>query len=214
MTLSTKRCTKCGVEKPRASFSVDSSKALGLKSWCKTCMVESAKASAKRNPDKVRKHQRAWKKRNPDKIRAQGKIDKRRSYKRPGEKMRADVSRYYAENREAIAARRATPEGRRKRVIAQQRREARKRNQGGSGVTRAQWEEVLEDHDHACAYCGSDGPLHMDHVTPISRGGSHDASNVVPACQPCNSSKNDRTVEEWIGYGHGRPELSTMKGTE
>ena len=175
-------------------------------------MVESAIASAKRNPDKVREHQRGWKKRNPDKVRAQIKLDNKRAYERHGEKLRAGVRRYYAENKEVIAERRAAPEGRRKRVIAQQRREARKRNQGGSGVTQEQWEEILEDHGHACAYCGSEGPLHMDHVQPISRGGSHDASNVVPACKPCNSSKNDRTVAEWPGAA--RLGLSSSKGTE
>ena len=34
--------------------------------------------------------------------------------------------------------------------------------------------------------------LTMDHITPISKGGAHTASNIVPACQSCNSKKNNR----------------------
>jgi hypothetical protein len=47
-----------------------------------------------------------------------------------------------------------------------------------------------------CAYCGAPAWT-MDHVIPRSRGGSDDASNLVPACKKCNSSKGARTPEEW-----------------
>ncbi|MFG2651113.1 HNH endonuclease [Streptomyces sp. NPDC048436] len=37
----------------------------------------------------------------------------------------------------------------------------------------------------ACAYCGATGtPLNIDHVHPVSRGGSSKLSNVVLACVP------------------------------
>lgn len=36
--------------------------------------------------------------------------------------------------------------------------------------------------------------LTQDHVIPLSRGGSHDESNVVAACGPCNSRKG---AEMW-----------------
>ena len=50
-----------------------------------------------------------------------------------------------------------------------------------------------------CSYCGSiDGPFHLDHVVPWSRGGEHVADNLVVACAPCNFAKSDRTPEEWM----------------
>lgn len=49
----------------------------------------------------------------------------------------------------------------------------------------------------ACAYCGSDGPLHLDHVVPLARGGLHTPSNLAPACQRCNLSKSAKPVEAW-----------------
>lgn len=51
-----------------------------------------------------------------------------------------------------------------------------------------------------CAYC--EHPLeltkpHLDHVVPISRGGSNAIENLLWACAPCNLSKGAKTLEEW-----------------
>lgn len=48
-----------------------------------------------------------------------------------------------------------------------------------------------------CAYCGGENVTQVDHVIPLSRGGTHDRANLVPACKSCNMDKLDFTVEEW-----------------
>lgn len=51
-------------------------------------------------------------------------------------------------------------------------------------------------HPDRCFYCG--GPYeHDDHVIPLSRGGTHERANIVPACQPCNNRKYNKLPEEW-----------------
>jgi len=50
---------------------------------------------------------------------------------------------------------------------------------------------------NCCAYCGCAGDMEIEHVVPISRGGAHDISNIVPACAPCNSSKSAKEMEGW-----------------
>lgn len=47
-----------------------------------------------------------------------------------------------------------------------------------------------------CAYCGKPATT-RDHVLPLSRGGTDDPANVVVCCVSCNSSKANRTPEEW-----------------
>lgn len=48
-----------------------------------------------------------------------------------------------------------------------------------------------------CVYCG--GPFeHVDHVLPVSRGGTDDVENLVPSCTSCNTSKGDRLLDEWL----------------
>ena len=52
-----------------------------------------------------------------------------------------------------------------------------------------------------CVYCGAaEGPFHLDHIFPVSRGGSDDSHNLVVACQSCNGSKNDKTIQEWVAH--------------
>jgi len=48
---------------------------------------------------------------------------------------------------------------------------------------------------HLCQYCGADAE-NIDHVVPRSRGGQHVWENVVAACRPCNSRKEDRYTHE------------------
>ena len=60
---------------------------------------------------------------------------------------------------------------------------------------------VLERDHFTCVYCGAKGsalsPLHVDHVIPLSRGGSNDPANLATACRECNCGKRDMTPEEW-----------------
>lgn len=50
---------------------------------------------------------------------------------------------------------------------------------------------------HCCAYCGATGDLEVEHVVPISRGGQHCLSNIVPACHCCNSNKGTKDAHVW-----------------
>lgn len=50
-----------------------------------------------------------------------------------------------------------------------------------------------------CQYCGKVFPqrsLNLDHVIPLSRGGTSSWENVVCACQRCNTAKGARTPSE------------------
>ena len=50
--------------------------------------------------------------------------------------------------------------------------------------------EVLRRDNHTCRYCrATDGPLTIDHVTPVALGGTDDPSNLVTACRDCNAGK-------------------------
>ena len=46
-----------------------------------------------------------------------------------------------------------------------------------------------------CQYCGATAE-NIDHVIPRSRGGAHVWENVVAACRPCNTRKEDRYAHE------------------
>ena len=67
-------------------------------------------------------------------------------------------------------------------------------------------EYVLEKFGRHCVYCDKTGvPLQLDHLLPRTRGGPTRASNLAPACEPCNQKKGNRTATE---FGH--PEVEAQ----
>jgi 5-methylcytosine-specific restriction endonuclease McrA len=48
-----------------------------------------------------------------------------------------------------------------------------------------------------CAYCKKRQADSIDHIIPVSRGGSHGIGNLVGCCRSCNSSKGTKTLMEW-----------------
>ncbi|HLW01970.1 MAG TPA: HNH endonuclease [Ktedonobacterales bacterium] len=60
-------------------------------------------------------------------------------------------------------------------------------------------QRVLERDNYTCVYCGRrGGRLTLDHVVPVSRGGTSELNNLVTACVTCNSAKGTRTPQEWL----------------
>jgi 5-methylcytosine-specific restriction endonuclease McrA len=77
------------------------------------------------------------------------------------------------------------------------RRKARLRGNHVIQVTTVEISKRFDAFGHACAYCGCSGDLHIEHFLPISKGGTHVLSNILPACQPCNYSKRNHDPETW-----------------
>ncbi|MBI2602590.1 MAG: HNH endonuclease [Deltaproteobacteria bacterium] len=53
----------------------------------------------------------------------------------------------------------------------------------------------------SCYYCQtklSPETATMDHIIPLSQGGTSRPGNVVPSCKPCNTEKKDRSAVEWL----------------
>src|SRR5690554_4089856 len=55
-------------------------------------------------------------------------------------------------------------------------------------VSTKDWTRLVRRFEGRCAYCGASGPLHMDHIVPLARGGRHGIGNLLPACASCNCS--------------------------
>jgi len=64
---------------------------------------------------------------------------------------------------------------------------------------------------HLCQYCGAEAE-NIDHVVPRSRGGEHTWDNVVAACRPCNSRKQDRLLHESGFILRARPAAPRLHG--
>lgn len=62
---------------------------------------------------------------------------------------------------------------------------------------------VLRRADYRCWYCGTDSNVsgrmsyEIDHVQPVSKGGTNDPDNLVASCRSCNGEKADMTLKEY-----------------
>ena len=57
--------------------------------------------------------------------------------------------------------------------------------------------EILKRDKFTCCYCGRKAPdvvLHVDHLVPVSKGGTNDPLNLITACADCNGGKSDREL--------------------
>lgn len=133
----------------------------------------------KRNPEKAREAMRRWRTAHPEEHNADTRVD----YANHRELRLAQSSAYHKEH----------PEVGRARV---QNYRARKLAAEGA-FTPAEWLVLVEQYGGRCAYCGARDPLEADHRVPLSRGGTNDISNILPACRSCNAKKHMLTEEEF-----------------
>lgn len=74
-------------------------------------------------------------------------------------------------------------------------RRAKKQSNGGS-YTFQEWDNLCKKYENRCLSCGrNDVPLTVDHIVPVSLGGSNDISNLQPLCKSCNCKKRTRIVD-------------------
>ncbi len=107
---------------------------------------------------------------------------------------RERVSRWAHTERGRATRRRWVQDNREARALMRHNRRARKLNNGGSYTT-AEWQALCEQYGHRCLACGASVPLTVDHIVPISKGGSNDISNIQPLCMPCNLQKGVRAID-------------------
>jgi 5-methylcytosine-specific restriction endonuclease McrA len=133
------------------------------------------------NPERWREIQRNWSEKNRERLNAEQREENKtparkaylKQYLRQHRQNNKDLYRTYTENRRASRV-------------------------GAVGShTKEEWLAKIAEYEGCCAYCGSLNRLVRDHDVPLSRGGSNYISNIVPACNRCNSSKHDSTGEEF-----------------
>jgi 5-methylcytosine-specific restriction endonuclease McrA len=207
-----KRCSACSDNKSLDSFSPWKQSKDGRYCYCRPCAAAKAKAynadperraikaAAQRqrrlDPAKAqadRETSARWKKNNPEQAAAHNYTPQKLEYNRLWSAANPE-----SRNRSARAYQERNPEiGK----VSRERRRARQLDTVDS-LTHAQWLDVLEQFNHACAYClRTDLPLQIEHMTPLSRNGKHERENVVPSCPPCNYKKHTRTLLEFLAVG-------------
>ena len=177
----TRTCGGCG-ETKAASFEFfykDSGCADDCRSLCKTCMNEKHSVWVEENRERRAEYSRKW-------------------YEDNREWHAENCRKWYAANRERMLEcmkryNEANPE--RKRADNHRRRAAE------GSFTKEEAVALLESQEYKCEYCGADlleTSYHLDHIVPVSKGGTSYIENITAACPPCNLSKGAKDLDEWL----------------
>lgn len=196
-----KRCTKCKQEFPKTEEFFRYRKFRNsFFSKCRVCEKLHDAEKRKNNPERFSLAQKRFRLNHPERSKAIKKHwnDSNKEYQS------IKAAKKYAENRDVFLARNKNytinhPEKRRAR--SQKRRALMKNAEGNH--TSDDIKIIYDNQQGKCAYCGISiywnvpHDVHIDHIQPLSRGGSNWPDNIACACADCNLTKGEKTITEW-----------------
>lgn len=213
-----KRCSKCGCTKPAEKPYFNRSKRgrWGVQNFCRACSSAANRQWKKENPERAAAYQKCYQEENGEAER----VRYREYYHKNKESLKQKRRERYLANRELYwerskkwrrenperyarygleYSRRWTAANREKARARVRRRTALLKGAGGTVDPEVAW-EMYESQDGLCAYCETPlfGTYHLDHMTPLVRGGTHDWTNLAVACPKCNNRKYTKTTEEFM----------------
>lgn len=137
-----------------------------------------------RNREEWNEYQKQWAKDNPGKVRER----MRRYRKRHPDRVRENARRWQRNNYDKWLVIKNSNNHKRR---------ARERNAEGSFSVK-EWLRLVSLCQNKCCSCGADGmKLTVDHITPLTLGGTNYITNIQPLCSRCNSSKG-ATEKDYI----------------
>ena len=172
-----------------------------LKKWeCVTCKAEHDERYRQRHNAAIKKNQAKYRDKNRKRLRKWFKNHYRTNRTIIRERQRLYSIRTSAKNvARAAKWKRANPES----VKACTRnRRARIKGNGGKHTAR-DIQALLKLQRYRCKACRADVRIsghHVDHKTPICRGGSNGPRNLQILCPKCNFDKRDMTMREFMSY--------------
>lgn len=73
--------------------------------------------------------------------------------------------------------------------------------------------EIFKRDSFTCQYCGRKAPdvvLEIDHIKPVSKGGTNDIFNLVTSCFDCNRGKGNRELDDGVVIEKQMDELEQL----
>jgi hypothetical protein len=167
-----KKCLLCGNRKYYSLFHKNKNGQLGLAEYCKMCRSEQETKRYIKNKDEIKAKVIKYQKLNADKVNE----NHRKWRKLNPEKVKLHTKKWSDKNKELL------------KVIYAVRN--RKRTQAEGDFVKRLLLDKLEYWGYKCWICNGSYTA-IDHVKPLSRGGSNWLSNLRPICGSCNSRKHN-----------------------
>lgn len=175
-----KICSRCKTEKDFLDFHNALNTKDGKQSQCKSCKKEMSKIYEKsRGKEKKKEYAKnEWqvKKNNP----------KYHEYR----------NKWIEKNKEKIAVKAKKYREQNKILLLASRSNQRAKKYGIEGkITMPQWKAVLEETNYMCISCEEVIADSIDHIVPLSLGGTNTYQNIQPMCTRCNLKKGTKEID-------------------
>lgn len=155
---------------------------------CKECQRDTSKRWRSKNPDyythyreanrdELNAYHREWERLNAERKKEYGKKYREKHADHEREKIRRWRKENYEHYMSLVNNRRALELG------------------AEGSYTAQEWQQLCERFDNRCVCCKEKTKLTVDHVVPLSLGGSNYIENLQPLCGPCNSSKGVGVID-------------------
>lgn len=185
-----KPCKKCGTSEWDGRGNCKQCARNRAAKWYRN-NLDAVKEYTKQNRESISDRTRKWREANSESVK-----EKSRQWREVNAESQKEKARQWKRNNKE-----------RHRAIqhtARRRYRARKRGAGGSHTT-AEWEALVKYYEGRCLCCGRDDvKLTIDHIVPVSKGGSNNIDNIQPLCFSCNASKQAKIIDYRTKSGFGR----------
>lgn len=209
----TKTCNVCKQSFPATAeyFARNKTKRCGLNNTCKPCNSKKLAQWKLDNPERYKASKKEYQEIHRQEISAKA-LERERKNPELGRKRKAKYKKIHADKVRTAENKRRERDKERILLYKKEYYESHKELWRLAAVrrraTKAKADGYFTDEDvqkiyiaqsGKCSYCGIElnGAYEIDHIEPLSRGGSNWPHNLCCACKPCNRSKFNRTVEEW-----------------
>ena len=189
----TKICKTCKQEKPIGDFYVNIIRKDGRHSDCKTCYQISNRIYYLTHKKEIKECGRIYYLTHKKEVGEYDNLHKKeaREYYNSHKKEWDRVYKIWEHN---------NPD---KVSVYNVKRKALKLNALGH-FTAQEWKALKEKYGNICLKCRKKKKLTVDHIVPLSKGGSNYISNVQPLCKSCNSKKYTEIIDYRFKENIGR----------
>jgi 5-methylcytosine-specific restriction endonuclease McrA len=209
-----KFCPSCETKKLLSEFGKSKHRPDGLTVYCKKCRNRKARESYNSDPElRARKYQKIRERYESDPTAHEGQLKRQRRWYREhyadpsyraSENERHRRSWHASERRRTMKLtsnkryqrrRYAEDAEFRERLLSHSKRYQHTRRASGGSYTKHEWEMLLDLCGNRCIACGAVTKLEVDHIIPVSSGGTNDIGNLQPLCRSCNAGKGQTVAD-------------------
>lgn len=205
-----KQCKSCGGCFPRTNqyWHKDKKSRDGLSYTCKKCACNKVAKWQQEHPERKRANQFRYRNLHAEELRVREQAKRRANPEHAYEVRRAwavanpekvrEASRQYAAKKPDHVTVWASKNPHKAKSIKNRYRTNKKYVEGRH--TSLELEALFDEQCGRCAYCGIriDQGYQIEHLVPLSRGGTDFISNIRLTCSSCNQSKGGKMFDEWV----------------